>query len=474
MYDVIVIGNDMSSLIAAARAAQLGMKTVLLEDGGMPDRLFLSDYVFDVDPFPWPLVESIDSYSFLRSLASTRLSEPPRPDLQVILPEHRVDFFPGKYAQIKELARECPDHALLIERLIEAVVRGGMKIESLFPVLRDAGHFPALLKSLPRILYETVSWNKQTGSLAGAPALKKILGAQSGVLSNACENGRSPLCSAYILTIPFRDSTYVPEDKWKIVEEIRTQLSAFGGSAVRGCAVERLLTGKEIEVSIREQDRELILSGRALILSTKWAGLRRLVHDERISRWLAHRAEKAGQNHYPFTMHLGVDARAFPEKMARYVVVEPEDGPVPLSSCALIFLGISAPGDLGRAPEGKRALSASVFLDKPPSEIERERLGEFAEVVLDRLRMFLPFLRENVDKMDMEKSMEWSIGMQSRVNGKYRAGRSSLLGFPLRQVRGPKGNVVMTGGELLAGLGFAGEVLSGLQAANRISGGKSS
>lgn len=473
MYDVIVIGNDMSALVAATRAAQLGLKTVLLQDGGLPDRLSLSDYAFDVDPFPWPLVESVEAYPFLRSLAFAELSEAPRPDFQVILPEHRVDFFPGKYAQLKELARECPDQALLIERLLEAVLRGGLKIESLFPALRESGHFPSVLKALPGILYETASWKRQASALAGAPALKRILDAQFGVLSNRCENGKTPLCSAYILRLPFRDGTYA-SGKGEVIGEIRGHLSAFGGALIRGCAVERLLTGKEIEVSIREQDRDLILSGRALILSTKWTGLNRLVHDERISRWIAHRAERAGQSRFPFTMHMGVDARAFPEQMARYAAVESEDGPVPLSSCPLIFLEISAPGDLSRAPQGKRALSASVFLDRSPLEIEKEWLEGLAEAVFDRLRMFLPFLRENVDKIDMEKSIEWSIGMQSCVNGRYRAGRNGLLGFPMRQARGPKGNVVMTGGELLAGLGFAGEILSGLRAANRISGGKSS
>ena len=473
MYDLIVIGQDVSSLVAAATAAHQGLKTALVEGKDLSDKLTLSEYVFDIDPFPWPLVDITGSYPFLRCLASNPDGALTSPDLQVVLPNHRLDFYPGKYDLMKELTRECPDNGPEIEKLVSTAIQTATNLEPQIAALSASGTFSTALKALPKLYCEGLTWRRRVNSLARNSDLKRILKAQTDLLSLTCLNGKTPLNAAYILNLSMKEAAYMAGEKWRIIAEIRQHLSDSGGGLFRDCEIERMLTGKEIEVSIQEQGRELILSAHSAILSTKWTGLDKIIHDERISNWLAQRSVKFGRSHYPFTIHLGVNEGAFPEKMAQYVILSDPDGdPAPFLG-GLVFLEASAPGDLSRAPAGKRALSASVFLNTCPFENEKPQLTELAERILERVSGFLPFLRENIHIVDIEKSIEWSIGMQSRVNGKYRTGQSGLLGFSIWPVQRPKRNVVMTGGELLAGLGFAGEVLSGIQAANRISGGKS-
>ena len=53
MFDVIVIGSDLSSLIAALLASRYGRKVLLLAESGLDDGLARSGYTFNVDPFPW-------------------------------------------------------------------------------------------------------------------------------------------------------------------------------------------------------------------------------------------------------------------------------------------------------------------------------------------------------------------------------------------------------------------------------------
>ena len=107
MYDVIIIGNDISSLTAAWQAAQRGLRTVLISDLKSSLQFTLQDYTFDTVPLPWPLLPEIvpGLCPVASATQSYTLSASP---LQIIFPDHRVDLCGGLYDQIRELAREFP------------------------------------------------------------------------------------------------------------------------------------------------------------------------------------------------------------------------------------------------------------------------------------------------------------------------------------------------------------------------------
>jgi hypothetical protein len=133
----------------------------------------------------------------------------------------------------------------------------------------------------------------------------------------------------------------------------------------------------------------------------------------------------------------------------------------------LVFLETSLPGETARAPEGRRAITATVFLADSPLRLNDQELKEAATNIINSLEGFLPFLRENIDYLHVEKSIAFSRRYQEMVNRKYRTRRRPFLGMITLSPRTRLPNVLLTGGILRAGLGFEGEIIAGMDAALR-------
>ncbi len=111
MYDTIVVGNDVSSLIAATMISHHGKKTVLLSEGDNQYVYTESGYTFPIEPFPLTGFgpEQTCTRLFLSLGAQCEEIPDPRllnPSFQIILPDHRIDFFNDKEKLLKEMERE--------------------------------------------------------------------------------------------------------------------------------------------------------------------------------------------------------------------------------------------------------------------------------------------------------------------------------------------------------------------------------
>jgi phytoene dehydrogenase-like protein len=131
----------------------------------------------------------------------------------------------------------------------------------------------------------------------------------------------------------------------------------------------------------------------------------------------------------------------------------------------VVYVEISAQDDIRKAPAGKRTLSATVFLKDSPTCFSVQELQETARMIIKHLETFLPFLKENIDYLDVEASINLSRRYQKMMNQKYQIRGDVLFGINTLSGRTPMKNVYLTGGMLLAGLGFEGEILSGMHAA---------
>lgn len=97
MYDVIVIGDDLSSHVAAATACRHGLKTLLIAETGTGGLKVLDDFVFNIDPVPATGLGADQPAGKILTELGIPLpegcSEPLNPAYQIILPNHRLDFF---------------------------------------------------------------------------------------------------------------------------------------------------------------------------------------------------------------------------------------------------------------------------------------------------------------------------------------------------------------------------------------------
>jgi phytoene dehydrogenase-like protein len=245
---------------------------------------------------------------------------------------------------------------------------------------------------------------------------------------------------------------------------LRKEYIDSGGELMDGCSVMRIDTKPKIIVDVENAGSSSTLHSNTLIVSTHWEKLNLLLFHQKAFRSVVRRVGSNHPNAYPFCLHLGVHQEGLPEKMAPYVAVVSDDR-IPARNQNLVFIERSLQGETGRAPEGRRALSATVFLKESPLVLNNTELKGIAKTIVDALEGFLPFLRESIDYVNIEKSIAFARQSQESVNQKYRARKRSIIAMNTLSPETPLHNVLLTGGVLRAGLGFEGEILSGMDAA---------
>lgn len=476
MFDVIVIGSDLSSLIAALLAARYGRKVLLVSECGLDDRLSRSGYTFNIDPFPWSGFGMGQIFSKLLSELNIPLPEssrvsPLNPALQVILPEHRIDFYIDRDALVRDLGREYPEEDRQIDILYQSVAKVG---ETLDRAVREAlesreQSLKGFMKScldMPFFMGEIWRFDQKLRSVGKRAALGEVFDSELALLSNLHVNHAKPLSSAYLLSLPWRGLYYHFGGKHVMLGQLRKRFEDLRGETVAHCVVEAIrASGGRVEADIRVKGKPVSLLGQKLVMSVKSPALETLLSSERRLARLARRLRRVETMQYPFTLHLGIDNRGLPDRMGEHVIHLPEASTGTTSSPgAFLYLESSVADDTELAPRGKRTLTVTSFLPRSPAETEDNELKAAAECMMRSLEGFLPFLRESIDFTDLDGSVEVSRRYQQVVNPRYRfpgLTRPSLMTHPIRT---PLPYVLLTGGMNFAGLGFEGEVLAGMKA----------
>ena len=479
MYDTVVIGNDLSSLVAAAMISHHGGKTVLLSEGDA--RYVYSDYgyTFNIDPMPLTGFGPAQTCSRLLAKLGMPVTEFSdlqllNPGLQIILSDHRIDCFNGMEEFLNDMEREFSGEGDEIRKLYASVLKISKLVEQRitekpFSCRTNFDEFISVLKSIPVILKERLSLSKRFKSISKNHSLTRVFEAKGAVLSNWSSYEKSPVSvsSAYALSLPLKGLYHHVAGNEVLLGLLKSAFEASGGHLMKNCSVMRINLSKEIDVDVSIPDALSQVSGRYLIASTKWEKLRLLLLNDRKFKRMERRLKLVRSAYYPFTLHMGILESCIPEKTAIYVAIVIDENR-PVMDDNLVFVEISVKDCNDRAPAGKRALSATILLKESPLVLTNDQLKEVSQVVFCALEKFLPFLRENLDFLNIGMSIELSRKCQELVNHKYAMHSHSFFGMSNISNKTPLGNVFITGGMLLAGLGFQGEIISGINAANLV------
>jgi phytoene dehydrogenase-like protein len=477
MHDLIVIGDDLSSHVAAAVAAGRGLDTVLVAERGTGGICLLGDFAFNIDPTPVSGFGVNQLCSFLLAeLDISSLEGEGRllnPAYQIILPEHRIDFFHEKEALINEMAREFPEYAIEISAFYESIVKKNEIFSKWFqdhPFIRPQNikDFYNYLKIAPHLLKHQIENVKFRYLLSGNASLIKVLEAQEALLGNTIDT-KNNFSSSFRLCAPFRGIHSFRQGKQLIFNSLIKKIESKDGLYLSNCQILNIKKGKLTEVEVAEKDGNTSnLSAKYLIVSTKWEGLHVLLAGKKklnFGDWIS----PVRISHLPFTIHLGCAQKCIPEKMACHLAVV-SDVNKNIYDNNLIILESSMSEDEAMALGAKMSLTATVFLANEPELWSKENLAVTASSITDRLEFFLPFLKDNIEFFDLEKSIEISKASHSVFNPKYKIRSSFLTGFAARTNKTRFKNVYLTGASLLTDACFEGEIISGLNAAFRVTG----
>jgi len=319
---------------------------------------------------------------------------------------------------------------------------------------------------MPFFMGEIWRLEQKLRTVGRLPALGEVFDSELSLLSNLYVNHAKPLSSAYLLSLPWRGLYYHFGGKHLMLGRLRKRFEDLRGETISDCTVEAVRAGGgRIEVDIRSKGKTSGLLGQALIVSAKSPALEPLLASERKLARLARRLRRGEIPRRPFTLHLGVDNRGLPDRMGEHVIHVPETAAASEpGASAFLYLESSVADDEALAPRGKRTLTVTSFLPRSPSQMADSELKNAADGMLDSLGGFLPFLRESIDYIDLDGSVEVSRRYQQIVNPRYRFPGLTLPGLMTLPIRTSLPNVLLTGGINFAGLGFEGEVLSGMKA----------
>ena len=468
MYDTIVLGNDPGSLIAAVTLATQGRKTLLLTMDDDPAFFSEAGYTFDIDPLPWTGLNRGGVFKQLLShLGIAPEDHVLNPALQIIFQNHRIDLCGNTTLDLKEMEREFPDEGsnlLQFYRSTEKIASfaSGLIDKNLHLHPETTRDYINLLRNMPGIMLKKKAFGESLENIRENPLLNKTLEAQILLLSNLDPRGISPISFARTLFLSLNGLSYSKGGKHHLTAKLKKKFEADGG-VIEKCSTLTLGTERVIKIDARAEGNDMpAIYGKNIIVSTKYEKFISLLEGNKELSAFRKKYDKIKPSLYPFTIHIGVHDRCLPERMGVYVVISDETKSIENGNP--LFLETSEPGDIQRAPDGKRAISVTTFLKNSPSKFNNSALEKITESMLKNLGSFLPFLKENLDFMDLEKSIAISRSYHRVINNKYMM-KDSVAGMTALSGRTPLKNVFLTGGMLAPGLGFEGEIISGTTAA---------
>lgn len=475
MHDLTVIGDDLSAHTAAAVAANYGLDTILMAEYGTGGVCLFGDFAFNVDPTPLNgLGVNQTCLSLLAELDIQPIEREGRllnPAYQIILPEHRIDFFNEKEALISEMVREFPREAKEISIFYESVIKKCAVFSQwlrnhpyIRPVsLKDCYHY---FKLLPHLLRHQADNARFKNLLKHNAALNKVFEAQEALLASNIGHQNS-FSSSFQYCAPFRGIYRFPQGKQIIFNSLIEKLEANKGLYLSHCKILSIKT-REKAVEIEVNDRTgntTVISSKNLIVSTKWEKMVLLFAGKpmNLGDWIS----PVKVLYLPFTIHLGCTRKCVPEKMAYHLALV-SDIQKNIFDDNLIILESNMPDNESIYPSDKLSMTATVFLPNNPQAWSRENLEVTASSTLARMEFFLPFLKENIELFDLDKSIELSKTSRSVFSPKYKINNSLISCFAARTNKTRFNNVFLTGGSLLTDAGFEGEIISGMNAAARV------
>jgi FAD dependent oxidoreductase len=459
-YDVCVLGGGVGGAAAGAMLARRGFRVLIVDEGGRAPRAdggWLLPAVPSLQPQvrQLPAVEALLAEVGLVSDAA-RAQEALAPDLQLLLPRHRLDLCREPAALAAELRREWPADAARLAAGLQALLAdadtAGHFLKAA-PPLPPGGFFDgfALRKAL-RVTGAAELARRQPLAPLGDHPLAAALAALPGLLGHL-DGPPAPLAAARICGVAVRGLARTAPGASTLEEALRKKVAETRGELLGGpgepAKVEALgLDGGRL-TTLRVAGSTDAFAARAFLLAAPLEWLAALVPGG-----VSPRAQKAL-------------ARVRPGRRlaALHRVVRPAALPPGLGSAALVMLpgappdqavlleiqparhdarkGAAAPADGARlvsawtlAGDGEAGAAAAVA-----------RLGAALEVALPYLDRHLLHGSGPVLAPHLLVAADPAAG---------------VAGLP---VRSPWKNLLLCGREVVPGLGMEGELYAGLQAA---------
>ncbi len=415
-YEVIVIGGGVAGLATAALAARRGLRPLVLEQGEGPGgacaTVARDRYRFDAGAgLLWGFEEGGGARRVLEEVGPPVEPLPLDPGFQVALPRHRIGFPRNDELFWREVRREFVEGH-------EAVRAFFGEVQALDGALRGLDLGPHDLP--PRTPWDRFQhWrrrSKEEGEVqarakepladqAAWRALPSEMQQALGLILRHLGHAdvSSPvLPAATILGITRGGFSALRGGLGTLVAALARAVERHGGAVrTRAGVAEVVLRGRRA-AGVRTADGT-VLEAPAVVAAVAPAVL---------AEFLGADCGRAFPEGPPapetaaLTLYLGVDEAILPSEMGSSVLVGLDEALEP-GGIETLSVSVSPPWDGGRAPQGRRALTANALLRLEGGMAAAADWMEVGESVLRALDDFLPGLRGRMDYCEFRTPAAW-------------------------------------------------------------------
>ncbi len=496
VYDVCVIGSQLGGAVAGALLARRGYRVLHIDHDGLgtsyEDGGYLLPYAPAVFPSPraFPAAQDVLTELGLTTDISRHL-EPANPDLQILLPRHRVDLHREPAQRLAELKREWPADAEMLEA---ALVHIGKLFDASSPFMKSMPPLPpdgfaerrAVAKAIRFAASAPGSPSDRVGEvdplteMAGHPLARSL---QAFYRFVAYIHGPPPpLGLTRLVGAALKGTFWLPGGYESLRELCRRKIAESRGDLLGADAEPAIAESFDLDggrvASVRLAGSPDAYVARAFIAATDAPAVRRLIPASERSGKLAKLLDQVRPVQQLLTLNLVVKSSALPPALGDTVLALHDPLASDAVEKAILIQVLPARKDVKRGQgeiiADERILCAAAFVPAAVRDMGEAHLLELAAGIRAAVADAVPFFERH---LITESIPALAAAASGRARGSrllphphYDLALDSTLGVTGLPVRAPYKNLFFAGREVVPGLGIEGEFHSGLQAANLIGG----
>ncbi|WP_224367222.1 phytoene desaturase family protein [Hyalangium versicolor] len=474
VYDVIILGGQIGGALTAALLAKRNHRVLLIDHDGTGTGYEHGGFVLPYAPSISPALKTMPSVeeAFTElGLTTTvqRALRPHVPELQLILPRHRVDLHSDTTRRRTELAREFGDTA---EGLLSALNATSSQHEATDAFFKEQPELP------PDGFFEGWRLKKKIGEHPGLETHPRLSNnTPPGALLRGLlpfliylDEASSPLALARPLSQALQAPQRFPGGNEGLREMLVRRLTELGGDVLtrensESFVVEEISFDGARFAGVKLVRSDVIYRASCMVAAMDSGALRRLVTDRKRHRGLLEQLDASTAKSLLFSVNWVVPVDALPRGMGELLLVETEDAE--LKPLLIQVHPARMPG--GKEDESLRIVCAGAFVPASVRDLGEEHMQALAQRIDAQLDTLMPFTR---DKRVLRSAPYLDAGgvRGSRLmpHPLYTFESEAFLGVTGLKQRTPAKNILLAGREVLPGLGLEGEFLAGMRAARLV------
>ncbi len=491
IYDVCIVGSQLGGVVAGALLARRGLRVLHVAHGelgpGYVDHGYALPWGPAAVPSPrhMPAAEAVLAELGLATDVNRAL-EPSDPDLQLLLPRHRVDVSRDPGVLRAELRREWPAEAEALEAAV-GQISAHYDVSGFF--LKAAPPLP------PDGLTEKLAVRRALKQAQAAPNAPREPVGRRSVLAEleAHELVASLRTTARFLT--YRDGPISPFSEVRLLggalrgthrlaagqgalrELIRRRIVESRGELKGGPGEPAVVRAMDVDAgriaAVHLADSPDTCVARAYVLAADSAAVRGLLTAEAAGSRAARVLGQIAPRRRLFSVNLVVKQDALPPALGDNVVAlrDPAGGDGIENAVFLQILPArrDSKKGAGEVVTDERVICASAFI--PADAASRDELSAAAARIREAVADAIPFferhlVNESAPVLNAPPHLQEGVRMLSQPL--YETDLDGTLGITGLPVRAPWKNAFFAGREVVPGLGLEGEFFAGIQAAGHV------